>query len=156
MAVWRIYVSNLTIVGPDNGLSPGRQQSIIYTNVRLLLISTLGTNFNEILRNSYIFIPKVYLKMLSVKLWQSCLDLNVLINTFLTSGTFYFISVSSCMIYQQNPLLRYRPVLLQHGCKIYLCCTCPVLYGLKLIEMSWTLHVLFVLLTIFQIVSKSH
>ena len=30
--VTHIYVSNLTIIGSDNGLSPGRRQAIIWTN----------------------------------------------------------------------------------------------------------------------------
>ena len=42
-----IYVSNLTIIGSDNGLSPGRRQAIIWTNAGILLIGPLGTNFNE-------------------------------------------------------------------------------------------------------------
>ena len=33
-----ICVGNLTIIGPDNGLSPGRRQAISWTNEGLLLI----------------------------------------------------------------------------------------------------------------------
>ena len=47
--VTHICVGNLTIIGPDNGLSPGRRQAIIWTNVGILLIGPLGTNFGEIL-----------------------------------------------------------------------------------------------------------
>ena len=43
-----ICVENLTIIGSDNGLSPGRRQAIIWTNAGILLIRPLGTNFNEI------------------------------------------------------------------------------------------------------------
>ena len=48
--VWvtHICVSKLTIIGSDNGLSPGRRQAIIWTNAGILLIWTLGTNFIEI------------------------------------------------------------------------------------------------------------
>ena len=42
-------VGNLTIIGSDNGLSPGRRQAIIWTNAGILLIGPLGTNFSEIL-----------------------------------------------------------------------------------------------------------
>ena len=42
-------VSELTIVGSDNGLSPGRCQAINWTIVRILSIGKLGTNFSEIL-----------------------------------------------------------------------------------------------------------
>ena len=35
--------------GWDNGLSPGRRQAIIWTNVGISLIGPLGTNFSEIL-----------------------------------------------------------------------------------------------------------
>ena len=44
-----IPVGNLTIIGSDNGLSPGRRQAIIWTNAGILLIGHLGTNFCEIL-----------------------------------------------------------------------------------------------------------
>ena len=46
-----ICVGKLTIIGSDNGLSPGRRQAIIWTNAGILLIGTLGTklkwNFNR-------------------------------------------------------------------------------------------------------------
>ena len=45
--VTHICVSKLTIIGPDNGLSPGRRQAIIWTNAGILLIGPLGTNFSE-------------------------------------------------------------------------------------------------------------
>ena len=43
-----ICVGKLTIIGSDNGLSPGRRQAIIWTNAGILLIGPLGTNFSEI------------------------------------------------------------------------------------------------------------
>ena len=46
--VTHICVGNLTIIGSDNGLSPGRRQAIIWTNAGILLIGPLGTNFSEI------------------------------------------------------------------------------------------------------------
>ena len=46
--VMHIYVGKLTIIGSNNGLSPGRRQAIIWTNAGILLIGLLGTNFNEI------------------------------------------------------------------------------------------------------------
>ena len=56
--VTHICVGNLTIIGSDNGLSPGRRQAIIRTNDGILLIRPLGTNLSEILRNSNIFIQE--------------------------------------------------------------------------------------------------
>ena len=47
--VTHIWVSELTVIVPDNGLSPDRHQAIIWTNTGILLIRTLGTNFSEIL-----------------------------------------------------------------------------------------------------------
>ena len=44
--VTHICVGNLTIIGSDNGLSPGRRQAIIWTNAGIL---SIGTNFSEIL-----------------------------------------------------------------------------------------------------------
>ena len=59
-----ICVSKLTIVGSDNGLSPGRHQVIIWTNAGIVLIGPLGTRFGEILNKIYISIfQKMHLKM---------------------------------------------------------------------------------------------
>ena len=43
-----IYVNELTIIGSDNGLLPGRRQAVIWNNAGLLWIEPLGTNFSEI------------------------------------------------------------------------------------------------------------
>ena len=54
-----ICVSKLTIIGSDNGLSPGRRQAIIWTNAEMLLIQTLERNFCETLSEiQYIFIQE--------------------------------------------------------------------------------------------------
>ena len=50
-----ICASKLTIIGSDNGLSPGRHQAIIWTNAGILLIRTLGTNFSEIIGEIHFF-----------------------------------------------------------------------------------------------------
>ena len=42
-----ICVGKLTVIGSDNGLSPGRRQAIIWTSAGILLIGPLGTNFSE-------------------------------------------------------------------------------------------------------------
>ena len=77
--VMHICVSKLTIIGSDNGLSPGRRQAIIWTNAGILLIGTLGTNVSEILIKICTFsLKKMLLKMLSGKRRPSCLGLNVL------------------------------------------------------------------------------
>ena len=77
--VTHICVGNLTIIGSDNGLSPGRRQAIIWTNARILLIGPLGTNFSEIQIGIQKFsYEKMHLKMSSVKWRQFCLGLNVL------------------------------------------------------------------------------
>ena len=77
--VKHIFVSKLTIIGSDNGLSPGRRQAIIWTNVGILLIGTLGTNFSEILSEIHTFsFKKMRLKMSSAKWRPFCLSLNVL------------------------------------------------------------------------------
>ena len=46
--VTHIRVGNLTIIGPDNGLSPGQRQAIIWTNAGILLIGHCGTNLSDI------------------------------------------------------------------------------------------------------------
>ena len=77
--VTHICVSKVTIIGSDNGLSPGRRQAIIWTNASILLIRPLGTNFSEILIGIQTFsYKKMYLKMSSAKWRPFCLALNVL------------------------------------------------------------------------------
>ena len=77
--VTHICVGKLTISGSHNGLSPGRRQSIIWTNVGILLIWHLGTNFSKILIKIYTFsLKKMHLKMSSGKCRPFCLGLNVL------------------------------------------------------------------------------
>ena len=72
--VTHICVGKLTIIGSDNGMSPGRRQAIIRTNAGILLIRTLRTNFQwNLQRNSYIFIQENALKMSSAKWRQFCL-----------------------------------------------------------------------------------
>ena len=74
-----ICISKLTIIGSDNGLAPGRRQTIISTNDEILLIGPLGTNFSEILiRIQTISFTKMHLKMSSAKWRPFCLGLNEL------------------------------------------------------------------------------
>ena len=83
--VTHICVSKLSIIGSDNGLSPDRSQAIIWTNVGILLIGTLGTNFNEILIEIQTFSFKnIHLKISSGKWRPFCLGLNVLTERMLT------------------------------------------------------------------------
>ena len=74
-----IFVSNITIIGLENGLSPGRRQAIIWTNAGTLLIGPLGTKFGEILIEIYtLSFKKMHLKMSSGKCRPFCFGLNVL------------------------------------------------------------------------------
>ena len=83
-----ICVSKLTIIGSDNGLSPERRQATIWTNARILLITTLGTNFSEILSEIHTFsFKKMHLKTSPVKGRPFCLGLNVFMsNAVYTNG----------------------------------------------------------------------
>ena len=74
-----IWFVNLTIIGSDNGLSPGPRQAIIWTNAGILLIGPLGTNFSEILIDIHTFsFKKMHFKMSYGKWRQFSLGLNVL------------------------------------------------------------------------------
>ena len=80
--VTHICVGNLTIIGPDNGLSPGRRQAIIWTKAGILLIWPWGTNFSEISIGIQVFsFQKMHLNMSSAKWRPFCLGLNVLIKS---------------------------------------------------------------------------
>ena len=77
--VTHICIVKLTIIGSDNGLSPGRRQAIIWTNAGILLIGPLGTNFIQILIGIQTFpFKKMHLKMSSAKWRPFCLGLNEL------------------------------------------------------------------------------
>ena len=78
--VTHICVGKQTIIGSDNGLSPGWRQAIIWTNAGILLIGPLGTNFSEISIKIQIFsLTKMRFKVSSAKWRPFCLGLNVLI-----------------------------------------------------------------------------
>ena len=84
-----ICVDNLTIIGSDNGLSPGRRQAIIWTNAGMLLTRPLGTNLSEILIKIQAFaLKKIRLKMSSEKCCPFPIDLNVLTDYQLEIYTF--------------------------------------------------------------------
>ena len=77
--VTHICVSELTIIGSDDGLSPGRRLAIIWNSAGLLLIEPLGTNFSEISIEIQTFsFRKMHLNMSSAKWRPFCLGLNVL------------------------------------------------------------------------------
>ena len=93
--VTHICVSDLTIIGSDNGLSPGRRQAIIRTNAEILLIRPLGPNFSEILFEIIIFsFKKMRLKVSSVKRRPFCLGLNVLIGIYLVASAWRHVLAS--------------------------------------------------------------
>ena len=62
--VTHICFNNLTIIGSDNGLSPGRRQAILWTSAGILLMGPLATNFSEMLIEIHTFsFKKMHLKM---------------------------------------------------------------------------------------------
>ena len=84
-----ICASKLTIIGSDNGLSPGWCQAIIWTNAELLFNGPLGTTFREILIEIHTFsFKKMHLKMLSVKWRLCCVGLLVLVNSLRPSDAY--------------------------------------------------------------------
>ena len=99
--VTHICVSKLTIIGSDNGLSPGRRQAIIWTNAGILLIWPLGTNFNEILIEIHTFsFKKMHLKMSSAKWRPFCLGLNVLrVANMVVCNNFYHLLSLEFMVW---------------------------------------------------------
>ena len=67
--VIHIWVSKLTIIVSDNGLSPDRRQASNWTNAGILSIAPLRTNFTEILIESHAFsFKKMHLKKSSANL----------------------------------------------------------------------------------------
>ena len=78
--VTHICVSNLTTIGSDNGLLPGRCQTIIWTIGGIVLLGPMGINFSEILIEiSASSFKEMYLKVSSAKWRLFHLGSNVLI-----------------------------------------------------------------------------
>ena len=103
-----ICVGKLTIIGSDDGLSPGRRQAIIWTNAGISLIGTLGTNFSAILIKIQTFsFKKLHLKMLSAKWRPFCLGLNMLIWILLDALNFSPLFISLMWIH-------YNWILIEH------------------------------------------
>ena len=120
--VTHICVGKQTIIGSDNGLSPGRRQAIIWTNDGILLIGPLGTKFDEILIEIDTFsFKEMHLKMSSGKWRPFCLGLNVLKHNNYRNWTHIveFISseLNSTVIPVRNTLLTwYIYVRSRNGC----------------------------------------
>ena len=102
-----ICVSELTIIGSDNGLSPERRQAIIWTSAGILLIGPLGTNFNEISIAVQIFsFKEMHLTMSSAKWRPLYLGLNVLRRTVRRYAIMQ-LSGSGATQSKVTPVLRY-------------------------------------------------
>ena len=80
-----ICVSKLTIIGSDNGLSPGQRQATIWTNAGILLIGHLRKHLSEILIEIRTFpLKKMHLRISSGKWRPFSLDPNVLIGMWIS------------------------------------------------------------------------
>ena len=102
--VMHICVSKLAITGSDNGLSPGRRQAVIWTNVDILLIGLLGTKSIEILIEIDAFsLKKMRLKVPSGNWRPFCLGLNVeLLIEKVCFGTLFEQHIAFWCIYVYN------------------------------------------------------
>ena len=102
-----ISVFTLTVIGLDNGLSPGRRQAIIWTNVGILLTGPLGTNFIEIVIKILTFsFKKMRVKMSSGKCRPSCLGFNLLMMCMHIPYTLKVTILMSLVILQRYNILR--------------------------------------------------
>ena len=93
--VTHICVGKLTIIGSDNGLSPGMCQANIRTNAEILLIGPLRTNYSEISIEIHTFsFKKMHLKISSGKWRPFCLGLNVLtLQQFQSTWDWYLVLI---------------------------------------------------------------
>ena len=101
-------------------------RAIFWTNVRILLKGSLGTNVSEILTKIYILsseiltkiyilsLKKMYLKMSLWNWWQFCLDLNVLKCVFAQQTTLWLMRFLKQQL-SQHSVNCYRSWV-DHGC----------------------------------------
>ena len=122
-----ICISDITIIGSDNGLSPGRRQAIIRTNAGILLIRALGIKVSEILSEHHVFsYKKIHLKMSSEKWRPFCLCLSVLTHCgllTLASMDLCIIDLNQVMTWClicSKPLLEHVMICLQWNWGIYM------------------------------------
>ena len=106
--VTHICVCKLTIIGSDNGLSPGRRQAIIWINTGILLIGPFGTNLTKILILVYTFSFK--------KMQSKCRQQN---GGHFGSDLMYLRCVNACVAdtskTTKHLLSRIKPYLLEFG-----------------------------------------
>ena len=115
--VTHIRVGKLTIIGSDNGLSPGRRQAIIWTNAGILLIGSLGTNFSEILIATETFsFKKMHLKMSSAKWRLFGLGLNELKLLSLNIANYSLICQGQGVKFSGTETIIYWDLSQCHGC----------------------------------------
>ena len=98
-----ICVGNLTIIGSDNGLLPGRRQAIIWTNAGILIIGPLRNKLQwNSNRNSNIFVQEnapenVVSEMASILSRPQCVKKKtVQVNISLSIFIFFLNSVMKC------------------------------------------------------------
>ena len=104
--VTHICTSKLSIIGSDNCLSAGRQQTIIWTNAGTLLIRQLGTNSNAILIKIHT-LEKSSVEMTTISSRPQ-----------FVRGTWLELSCYSCIQYQLKrhvPLLKTLELRLNHS-----------------------------------------
>ena len=151
-----ICVGNITIIGPDNGLSPGRRQAIVWTNAGILLIGPWETNFSEILIDIQTFSFKtMHLKMSSAK-WRSLyLGLNALTHQDVTQMS-HIMQIEFLKEASSKIGLRYEtyhccgyPVYMASrithsyfsGSVSFLCCNYPLKHNLTACQATITLTI---------------
>ena len=100
--VTHICVSNLAIIGSDNGLSPARCQAIIWTNAGISLIRPLGLqwNFNS---NWSIFIQENAFENIVCEM-ASILSLPQCVNTLrpTQTGCHFADNIFECIFLDEN------------------------------------------------------
>ena len=141
-----ICVGKLSIIGPDNGLSPNRRQAIIWTNAGILLIGTLGTNFSEISIEICTFsFKKMCLKMSSGKWRPCCLGLNVLTPPAGSWGCYNMEKLSTSLTHcEENTLVTIGPLWGESTGD----------YGFLLIKGQWWRALIFALLLLNKLLNK--
>ena len=99
-AEWRIYTSvNYANISSDNGLSPARNQTIVWPNDGLLFIKLLGTNLSEILTKIQEFLRmKIILESQFAKCRPFSLGVHVLARLAMEPDIKFWKTRSMCMM----------------------------------------------------------
>ena len=112
--VAHICVGNVTIIGSENGVSPGRRQAIVWSSAGILLIGPFGTSYSEILVEIHTFLFKKIHSKRSAKWRPFCFRAQYV-------KTAFWLRYNTCVLLVMQCLFKHNMYLQIHGIHTEFC-----------------------------------